>query len=82
MKIISVSYITCLWHDVYILPNVFRLLFVVLASEYCGLFSDGTPVLTAFSLERFLALAVAVLSVFILSFGPFIVNVRNQCPSD
>jgi len=46
-------------------------------SVFC-LFADGTPVLTSFSLQRFLSLAVAGSSVFILSFGPFIVNVRHR----
>ena len=40
-----------------------------------GCFSDGTPVLTSFSLQRFLMMAVAGSSVLLLSFGPFIVNV-------
>ena len=39
------------------------------------MFTDGLPVLTSFSMQRLLVLAVAVASVFILSFGPFIVNV-------
>jgi len=45
------------------------------AVEWCCLCAGGTPVLTSFCLQRLLVLAVAGTSVFILSFGPFIVNV-------
>lgn len=48
---------------------------VYLLRNYCFMkHRRGMPVLTSFSLQRLLMLAVAGMSVFILSFGPFIVN--------